>query len=443
MKTSHKTVSPVILVLIVVFSPAITYLHAQDWPQWRGVDRKGVLATTGLLEKFDKLTTQWKRPISGGYCGPTVADGRVYVMDRVAKPTQMERIHCFDEKSGQPLWSHSYDCTYTGVGYVAGPRASVTIEDGRAYAIGTMGNAHCFDARTGDVLWKKDFNADYKITDSKRMPIWGIASSPLVYDNLVIYHIGAKNACVIALDKLSGKVVWESLKDRGQYSAPVLVQQNGNDVIVVWTGDSVAGLNPKSGEPHWRYEFTPINMPIGIATPIVSDQMIFCTSFYDGALMLKMKPDSMDVEEVWSARGDNERVTQALHSIISTPIWIEDHIYGVDSYGELRCLEARTGRRVWESLEAVPKARWSTIHFVRSGPTGNRVWMFTERGDLVLGELTPEGYTEISRAHIIEPTKPQLNRRGGVCWSHPAWANGSIVVRSDRFIKRISLKIQE
>ena len=89
------------------------------------------------------------------------------------------------------------------------------------------------------------------------------------------------------------------------------------------------------------------------------------------------------------------------------------------------------------TLDAVPKARWSTIHFVKNG---DKVWMFNERGELVLGKLSPTGFEEISRAKIIEPTKPQLNRRGGVCWSHPAFANGSIFVRNDRVLKRISLK---
>ena len=114
---------------------------------------------------------------------------------------------------------------------------------------------------------------------------------------------------------------------------------------------------------------------------------------------------------------------------------MEDHIYGVDSYGELRCLEAKTGERVWESLEAVPKARWSTIHFVRNGSDSDQVWMFNERGEILLAKLSPSGFEELSRHKILEPTLGQLRQRKGVCWSHPAFAGQSIVVRNDKEMK--------
>ena len=144
--------------------------------------------------------------------------------------------------------------------------------------------------------------------------------------------------------------------------------------------------------------------------------------------MIRLDPDKPVAEKVWHLVGDSERETQALHSIISTPVWIGDHIYGVDSYGELRCLEAETGKRILEDLTAVPKARWSTIHFVRHG---DDVWMFNERGELIISRLSPDGFQEISRTKIIEPTTAQLNQRGGVCWSHPAFAMKCVFIRND------------
>jgi outer membrane protein assembly factor BamB len=143
------------------------------------------------------------------------------------------------------------------------------------------------------------------------------------------------------------------------------------------------------------------------------------------------------VEKVWERRGQNERSTDALHSIISTPIILGEHIYGVDSYGELRCLDAKTGERVWESDKAVPRARWATIHFVKNG---DRVWMFNERGELIISRLSPQGYEEISRAHLIKPTMGQLPERGGVCWSHPAFAGGHVFARNDEELVCASLK---
>jgi outer membrane protein assembly factor BamB len=413
---------------------------AQDWPQWRGDDRDGDWKETGLVSEFDtdSLKTLWTQPISSGYSGPTVAEGRVYVMDRrTADDRQTERVLCFDAATGQPVWQHEYEAEYVNVGYVAGPRASVTIDSGKAFSLGTMGHACCLEADSGRLLWQRDLNSDYNISGSQRMPIWGIAASPLVYGEKVILHIGgAGGACVVALDTATGKEIWRALDDRAQYSSPVLIRQNGRDVVVCWTGDSVAGLNPQDGQVYWRHPFTPSRMPIGVATPIIHDDQLFVTSFYDGSLMLRLNTGEMTVSEVWRATGPNERTTRALHSIISTPVWIGDHIYGVDSYGELRCLTAADGQRVWEDQTAVPRSRWSTIHFVQNG---FRTWMFNERGELLLAELGPDGFHEISRAAVIEPTTEQLRQRNGVCWSHPAFANRCLFVRNDREIKCISL----
>lgn len=428
-----RCLAPLFCLMLTLVCSAI--LRGDDWPQWRGPSRDGTWRETGIMEKFPKegLEIRWRQPIASGYSGPTVADGRVYVTDRVVEPTQIERVHCFDWKSGLPLWSFKYDCPYT-ISYEAGPRASVTVDDGRAFALGAMGHLHCFDAGTGVVLWKKDLNDEYKI----RMPIWGIAASPLIYDELVILQIGGSDdACIVALDKENGEEQWRALRDRAQYSAPIIVQQAGQDVLVCWTGDSVAGLDPATGKVHWRHPFAASKMPIGIATPIMENDRLFVTSFYDGALMLGLRQDRPAVEILWQRRGRSERETDALQSIISTPLFIGDQIYGVDSYGELRCLDAATGDRIWEDQTATPKARWSNIHFVRNG---DRVWMFNERGELIISKLSPSGFDEISRAKLIEPTLDQLRQRGGVCWSHPAFANKHVFARNDNEIVCASLE---
>ena len=373
-----------VVMLAVSLLAAIGTALADDWPQWRGAGRDGVWRETGIVEKFDaeQIEIRWRMPIGPGYSGPTVADGRVFITDRQTEPKQTERVHCFDHKTGATLWTHEYPCQYKNVGYMAGPRACVTVDDNRAYALGTMGHLHCFDVG-GGVLWKKDLGAIYKI----RMPIWGIAAAPLIYEDLVILQIGAEQgACVVALDKKSGEEEWRALGDRASYSAPILVEQAGQTVCICWTGDSVAGLDPASGKVYWRFPFAPKNMPIGIATPIVDRGRVFVTSFYDGSLMLGLKQNELGVEKLWQRNGQNERKTDALQSIISTPLFLRDHIYGADSYGELRCLDAASGDRIWEDLTATPKDRWSNIHFVTNG---DRVWMFNERGELIISQLSP------------------------------------------------------
>jgi outer membrane protein assembly factor BamB len=170
-------------------------------------------------------------------------------------------------------------------------------------------------------------------------------------------------------------------------------------------------------------------MVIGIATPVFQDNHLFVSSFYDGSLLLRVNPGELAVEEIWRRKGPSETDTESLHCCISTPLLQEDYIYGVDSHGELRCLDLKTGDRIWESLEAVPKARWSNIHIVRNG---DKVWMFNERGELIICGLSPEGFEEISRTKLIDPTEGQLNQRGGVCWSHPAYAYRHIYIRNDK-----------
>jgi len=401
-----------------------------DWPQWRGPQRDAVWRETGLVEKFDETQIKpvWRAPISGGYSGPTVADGRVYVTDRVIKPDQKERVHCFDAKTGKPIWSYDYDCQYRGVDYDAGPRASVQIDDDRAYALGAMGHLHCFNAADGKIIWKRDLAEDFDVD----MPVWGISASPVIEGDLIVAQIGGKpNACLVALDKKTGEKRWTALDDAACYSAPIVIDQANRRVLVCYTGERVVGLDPTSGELLWAHPFPPVRMIIGVATPVVYKDYLFVTDFFNGSLLLKLNQDKPQVTEVWQRRGENEQNTDALHSIIATPIIAGDHIYGIDSYGELRCLDLATGDRVWEDLSLMPKARWATAHIV---PNGDRFWIFTERGELVIGKLSPQGFTEIDRAKLIEPTLEQLRRRGGVCWSHPAYADRHIFVRNDEEI---------
>ncbi len=411
-------------------------LRAEDWPQWRGPRRDGTWNETGIVEKFDsaQIPLRWKIPLGPGYSGPSVAAGRVFITDRQKTDAEAsERIVCLDAETGQTNWVVEYPCEYVKIGYTAGPRANVTIDGEQAFAIGAMGHTYCLSVADGKTLWKRDLNRDYQID----MPIWGIAAAPLVVDSLVILHIGGSDgACLVALDRNSGQERWRALSDRGQYSAPILIEQAGRQVVVCWTGDSVAGLALEDGKVLWRYEFRPRNMPIGIATPIVDRGTLFVTSFYDGSLLLKLSTQSPTVEKIWQRCGTSETQTDALQSIISTPLFFGDHLYGADSYGELRCLDPKTGDRIWEDLTATPKARWSNIHFVRNA---DKVWMFNERGELIISELSPQGFKEISRASLIAPTLAQLNQRKGVCWSHPAFANRHVFIRNDESIVCASL----
>jgi len=398
--------------------------HSQDWPDWRGANRDGVWEASGMVEEFDsdEIEILWSTSIGPGYSGPTVARGRVYVTDRVERPVQAERVLCFDEQTGEQIWAYQYDCVYEHVGYQAGPRASVIIRDGKAYSLGTMGHLFCFDAATGRVLWKRELNSEYEIN----MPIWGIASTPLVVDNKIIVHVsGSNEACVMAFNRDTGKEIWHRLNDRAGYSAPILIEKDEVRVVVNWTEHSLSGLNPESGEVYWRIPWT-TGSGMSIATPVWYRDHVFVSAFYSGSLLVKLGDDYTSAEIVWQRCGESERETDALHCVMNTPLIIDDFIYGVDSYGELRCLEFSTGDRIWEDLSAVKKDRWANIHFIQKG---DQTWMFNEQGELLITELSPAGFKEISRAKLIESTRKQHPR--GVTWSHPAFANKHVFIRND------------
>ena len=426
-----KQFTCLLITLFALIAIQAQLASADEWHQWRGKNREGVWNETGIVERFEgtEIPIRWRVPISSGYSGPTVADGRVYVTDKLTKPKQVERVHCFDWETGEPLWSYTYDCVYK-IDYAAGPRATVTVQDGLAYALGAMGHLHCFDAVTGEVVWKKDLNTEYDIN----MPIWGIASAPIVEgENLIVQIGGTPAACIVAFNRKTGEEKWKAVDDSASYSAPIIITHAGQRVLICWTGNNIAALDPETGTVHWLYPFPSTRWEIGIATPIFYQGELFFTNFYEGALLLKLASDGLDVELGWHRTGKDEQHTEALQTTMATPVRLGDYIYGVDSYGELRCLDAGNGDRIWEDLSAVRKARWSNIHLVKHPvASGNRVWMFNEQGELLITELSPEGLSIISRAKLIEPTRDQLNRRGGVTWAHPAFAYKHVFIRNDK-----------
>lgn len=417
----HKT----ILIFVAVFLSVSS--SSQEWPDWRGSDRDGIWKETRIVKIFkgDTIPLKWSIPCGQGYSGPTVSGEKVYFTDRTERPEEKERVLCIDASSGKTIWTYSYPCQYVSVGYPDGPRASVVINGGKAYSLGTMGHLHCFDSNTGSVLWQHDLDREYQI----RMPTWGIAATPLIYKNKIILQAGgSNNASVLALDKDTGKEIWHAMDDRISYSAPILIQQAGKPVVVVWTADNLNGLDPETGIVYWKIPF-PLKLGMGISTPVLYKDHLFVSSFYSGALLVKLDRNTNTAEKVWLRAGESEYKTDALHCVINTPLIKDDCIYGVDSYGELRCLRLDTGDRLWENLSAVTKNRWANIHFIEHG---QQTWMFNEHGELLITELSPEGMTILSRAKLIDPTTGQLNRKGtGVTWSHPAFANRHIFARND------------
>ncbi len=442
--------------LALALSLPPTPVQADDWPQWLGPRRDGVWREQGILNTFPDQgpKVRWRTPIGAGYAGPAVAGNRVFVTDRVLPPDTRnpanpfgkepvpgrERILCLDDANGQILWKHEYPCTYE-ISYPAGPRTTPLVHAGKVYALGAMGDLFCLDVGTGKVVWSKNFPKDYQAP----VPLWGFAASPLLDGDRLICLVGGEGSLVVAFHKDTGKELWRSLSVKEQgYCPPMIYTIGGKRQLIIWHPEAVCGLDPETGKLYWSQPFG-VKANLTVPTPRQAGDLLFVTSFYNGAMMLKFEADRPAPVVLWKAKVQSEqpRLTDTLHSIIPTPVIRDGYIYGVCSYGELRCLKADTGERVWESMKATtggPKERWANVFLV---PQDDRVFLLNEKGDLIIARLTPQGYDEISRAHVIEPTNRmvagQRQDRASVLWSHPAFAHQSVYVRNDKEIVCLSL----
>jgi outer membrane protein assembly factor BamB len=424
---------------------------ADDWPQWMGPQRDGVWRESGILETFPEAgpKIRWRTKVGGGYAGPAVAQGRVFITDRSLKEGSAdpaspfergstpatERVLCLDDADGSIVWKHEYDCPYT-VSYPAGPRCTPTVDGDRVYTLGSEGHLFCLGVEKGDVLWSKQFLKDFGLKGS---PVWGFAAHPLVDGDRLICLVGGQGTTVVAFNKHTGEELWraiDSFSAHGPgYCPPQIFEVGGTRQLIVFHPAGVTSLEPGSGKVIWNYDWE-IQNGLSVPMPRLSRNELFLTAFYDGSLMLRLNEKGDGVEKVWQRKGRSERNTDALHSIMPTP-WFEDGlIFGIDSYGELRCLDATSGDRLWQSYEptAGKSERWANAFLVRQG---DRFFLANEKGDLIIARLDRDGYHELSRAHLIEPTGSAQQRK--VVWSHPAFANRNVYLRNDEEIVSASL----
>jgi outer membrane protein assembly factor BamB len=348
----------------------------------------------------------------------------------------MERALCLDEKSGKILWTREWDADYQGISYDTGPRATPTVDGDRVYIVGGSGTLLCLNARTGDVIWRKDYVKDYRM----QMPTWGIASAPLVDGDRLIAIVGGQpDAKVIAFDKMTGKEIWRALPSDSEqgYSQPVIVAARGTRQLIIWDPTAVVALDPATGKTYWQHPFR-INLGLTLATPVFDGSRLLVSSFYNGSMLLDLAKEKASV--IWKGKSNSEINTDGLHAVVNTPVIDGHYIYGICSYGQFRCLNLKTGERIWETMEVTKeKARWASGFIVRHG---DRYFINNDRGELIIAKLSAQGYQEISRTQLIKPTSNPGNRRelGAVNWSHPAYANRHIVARNDEEIISVSLK---
>ena len=439
-------------VLWVLWVLCVPSTLADDWPQWFGPQRDGVWRETGILEKFPEGGPKvlWRVPVKGGYSGPAVVDGRVYLMDRTEGPRPerkrgeralptvpgQERVFCLEAKTGRTLWEHAYDCPYQ-VDYPSGPRTTPVVHQGRVYTLGTMGDLLCLDARDGQLIWKKQFLKEFA---GLEQPLWGFASHPLIEGQSLVCTVGGEGSAVVAFDVRTGQEIWRALttKEIG-YAPPLVTELRGKRQLIVWLSDLLASLDPATGTTNWTLPYPVSGKPqrpeVTIAQPRIQEGRLFLTSFYHGSTLFDVTGDKPAI--VWHRQSSSKStMNDGLHTVMSTPVLLEGHIYGVCGMGELRCLDLEKGDRHWETY-AVTGGKEGLFANAFLVQQGKRFFVWNDQGELLIVRLTPQGCEVISKARLLEPLE---NARGrDVVWCHPAFANRCLFVRNGKELVCASL----
>jgi outer membrane protein assembly factor BamB len=427
-------ISPAILhlfnprLLTVLLLLVVPGALASGWPQFRGPNRDGHWDETGILESFPRegLKIRWRRPVGGGFSSPVVEDGRVFVSDVVlTKPASRERVHCFEAKTGKVLWVFGYQEHYGEWTFDpergAGPTATPIVEHGRIYVVGANGYVHCLDVRTGTVIWEKNLWQEYEVEEM------GCRPSPLIEGSLLIVFTGAKpGATVLALDKHTGKEVWKALDEHASNSSPIVITHGGRRQLIVWTDKSLASLDPANGHIYW-HEFMATSNNDDVAMPVFWGNRLLVSG-----LMLELSGPPPAASFRWP---ENRAPSKRILSNTSTPVPQGEYIYACRSPGELVCLEAATGRQVWSTNSITTLKNGAAINIT---PQGGGYFLFTDEGNLIRGGLSPSGYREISRSHLIDPTWPFNGYK--FVYAPPAFADRHVFARNEAEIVCASLE---
>ena len=406
---------------------------AEDWPQWMGAKRDNVWREKGIIKKFPAGGPKvvWKTAVAGGYAGPCVADGRVYVTDYVTSDnvkvanfervqfSGIERILCLSEATGKEIWKHEYPVKY-GMSYPAGPRCTPNVHQGKVYTLGAEGHLICFTAKTGKVLWSKHLPKDY----NTKAPLWGYAAHPLIDGQNLICLAGGQGSHAVAFDKDSGKEIWRAVSSAELgYTPPIIMEVAGVRQLILFYPEGVASLNPKTGAQYWSQEYEASNGST-IMTPVRSGNLLYVGGFNKKNMLLELSQDRPGAKTVW-----RDLPRAGIAAINVQPFVVGKTLYGFDQTGYLMAMEMATGKRIWQSTLPLSSERpkgSGTAFIIKNG---EYFWMFNELGELMITKLSTKGYEEIDRVKVIKPTSIAFGR--DVVWSPPAWANRKVYLRND------------
>ncbi len=380
-------------------SPALS----EDWPNWRGPDHNGISRETrwdaNKLKEGPRVL--WRKQIGTGFASVTISDGRAYAMGNSAKPEgksgqeQKDTLWCFDAKTGAEIWRHTYPCLLEPKSHEGGPSATPTVEAGRVYSLSKQGHVFCLDAKNGTVIWQKHLTNDYGVKPHD----WGFSGSPIMVGDLIVLNAGTHG---LALRKEDGSLAWVNEKGPAGYSSAVPYEQQGKTCVAILGNQEVYGVVAATGQVLWKQPWQTMydeSIPDAI---IAGDKLFMSSGLGTGATLFTIHADKL--VRIWSHK--------EMQNWLSTSILWQGHIYGVDTKdGALKCLDFRTGAVKWarEGLGA------GSVTLA-----GGRLIALSDKGRLMIANASPAGYTELAAAQIL----------AGKCWTVPVLANGRIYARN-------------
>ena len=404
-----------LILAFLVASATAESLDRDSWPQWRGPHRNGLVAATtwpGDLSE-QHLNEIWSVSQGPSYSGPIVAADRVFVTETKGK--RYEVVRALNRKTGEQIWEAQWEGSMKVPFFAASNgswiRATPAFDGERLYVAGMQDVLVCLDGESGKIVWKRDFVAE---TGSK-LPQFGFVSSPLLVGDHIFVQAGASFA---KLDKLTGKTVWQTLKDGGgmfgsAFSSPVFATIAGVPQFVVQTRSMLAGINPEDGAVLWSQEI-PAFRGMNILTPTVIGDAVFTSSYGGRSSLFKITRTGTNwsIAEAWSHKSQ---------AYMSSPVVIDGHIYLHLRNQRFVCLDAKNGAERWTTK---PFGKyWSMV------ANGDKLLALDQRGELLLIQASPDEFKLISRRQVADDS-----------WAHLAIVNDEVFVRDLGAMKAFSWK---
>jgi outer membrane protein assembly factor BamB len=372
---------------VVLFGNVCSGRLVADWTEWGGPSRDfSVSRLSADLKSAPTLV--WKRELGPGESALLVDGSTLYAMYRDGDD---EVIAALEAANGKTRWEHRYEAPIPEGLYVKhgdGPHAAPLIVGDRIFTLGIGGQLHGLDKKSGKPLWSRDLLKEFE----GRSPDCGYGGSPLAHGKTVIVPVGGKGRGVVAFDQATGEVVWQSQDFGAGYATPILIDVDGDEQVVVFMRDVVAGLDPRTGELKWKHPHA-TEYGVNASTPVWGgDGILFVSSAYDNGsrgLAVSRDGDQTSVKELWHQK------KMQIH--FGNTIRIDDHIYGTSgSFGPafLAALDVRTGEIAWQKRDVVAKGSMLRIE--------RRLLILDEKGKLVAADVTPDGATVIAEHTLVD-----------------------------------------